>query len=140
MRAEKAQRILITLTILSFIVAGIALLGELLGWWNDLGEVLLIVATIVGALGGVATMMVGSSSEEVRTVHGAVVDTGSKLDSMDGKLDSMDTKLDKLDTLEKLEKLDAVDGKLDAAQVKLDEQTGVLGRQVEILTDIRERL
>lgn len=130
MRAEKAQRILITLTILSFIVAVIALLGELFGWWNDLGEVLLIVATIVGALGGVATMMVGSSSEEVRTVHGAVVDNGATLASMD----------DKLDKLDELEKLDAVDGKLDAAQVKLDKQTGVQGRQVEILTDIRERL
>lgn len=133
MRAEKAQRILITLTILSFLVAVIALLGELFGWWNDLGEVLLIVATVVGALGGVATVLVGSSSEEVRTVHGAVVDNGAKLASMDDKLDD-------LEKLEKLEKLDTVDGKLDAAQVKLDEQTGVLGRQVELLTEIRDRL
>jgi hypothetical protein len=46
----------------------------------------------------------------------------------------MDDKLDDLD------QLDTVDSKLDAVQVELDRQTGVMGEQVEILTEIRDRL
>lgn len=108
----------------------VAIAGEILGWWNETGEAMLTVATVLGAVGGLMALVVGSSSEEVRTVHHAVQENGETLDSVD-------TKLDKLDTIDvKLDKLD----ELDVIQAELDRQTGALDRQVEVLGQIRDRL
>lgn len=109
-------------------IVGIA--GEILGWWNEVGETIITVATVLGAIGGISALVIGSSSEEVRTVHHAVQDNGDTLDSVDAKLDkldAMDAKLDKLD-------------ELDVIQAELDRQTGALDRQVEVLGQIRDRL
>lgn len=131
METEKALLITRGMMVAGLLLAIVAIVGEVLGWWNDVGEVMLAVATVFGTLGGVASLIIGSSSEEVRRVHRAVVDNGTtlgsvdtRLDSVDGKLDSMDGKLDELDTI----------------QVELDQQTGVLDRQVALLAEIRDRL
>lgn len=137
METEKALLITRGMMVAGLLLAIVAIVGELLGWWNDVGEILLAIATIVGTLGGVASLIIGSSSEEVRTVHETVQENGATLRSVDGKLD----KLDAIDEdLDKLDKLDAIDDDLDKVQVQLDTQTGVLGRQVDLLTEIRDRI
>lgn len=59
---------------------------------------------------------------------------------MDGKLGEL-RKLDKLDTIE--DALIATDGqtsKLDVVEAELDRQTGVLDRQLAVLSEIRGKL
>lgn len=130
MDPDRAQRLLKTVTIVSFAIAFVTLVGELAGWWNDLGELLLTITTVVGALGGSATVVVGSSEEQVRNVHSAVLANGRKLD-----------KLDKLDAIEDaLIEGDGRVSKLDLVQAELDQQTGALDRQVSLLRDIRDSL
>lgn len=118
----------------------VAITGELLGWRNDVGAMMLTAATVLGAIGGLTALTIGSSSEEIRTIHAAVQDNGATLRSVDHRLGSVDGKLDKLDAIdEDLDKLDAIDGDLDKVQIQLDTQPGVLDTQVELLTQIRDR-
>lgn len=98
---EQVQRILVTVMILSFLVAILGGVGEHLGWWDALGEVMMTTGTVVGGLAGIFTLYGGASREQVQEVRAAVVDNGDKLD--------------KLDTL-------------DDIQFELDRQTGVLAQ------------
>ncbi len=84
-------------------------LGQIVGWWNDVGEVGMTVGTLGGLFLTFTTLIRGADSTEVRAVHDAVESNGDKLD----KLDSIDAKLGKLDDL-------------DRVQLELDKQTGVL--------------
>lgn len=146
--ADRAPLIAKALMWAGVLGAILSIVGELAGWWNHVGEVGLTVSTIVAAIGGVAALIIGSSSEEVRSVHAAVARNGDTLASVDDKLEGVDDKLERVDgklegvdgKLERLEVLDAVDSKLDAVQVELHRQTGVMGEQVEILGQIRDRL
>lgn len=106
---EQWQRLGWTLTALFFLMAVLGLVGEILGWWNDTGEILITVGAIASIFLGVATLFGGAGRGQVAGVQAAVEVNGFKLDSVDTKLD-------------KLEKLDD----LDRIQFELDEQTGVL--------------
>lgn len=110
---ETVTRIGWTLTIVLFIVGVVSLLGEILGWWNDLGEI----GTTVGVLGstliGYATLKYGADRSQVSAVHEAVEGNGKTLKSLDRKADKQIEKLDKLDDLDRI-------------QLELDQQTGVL--------------
>lgn len=137
MKTERALLISKLLMIGGALLFLLGLVGELLGWWNDVGELLMQVGTGGGAIGGLAALVIGSSSEEVQEVHEAVEDNGRTLDSVDDKLDSVDGKLDKLDSVDgKLDKLN----ELDVIQAELDAQTGALDRQIRVLGEIRDRL
>ncbi len=155
------RKILIALMILGFGMALLGLVGELRGWWNAAGEVLMTTGTLLGALAGVTTLTQGATGDEVSqvaqgvgranesletmgvTLHRVDDQLGSvddRLGSMDEQLGSMDGKLDKLDKLDSMDgKLDKLDD-LDRVQVELDAQTGVLDRQVELLAEIRDAL
>lgn len=110
-RTSTFQRLSWILAILFFGMAILGIVGELLGWWNDIGEVLTIVGTIGGLIVSWAALSAGATEQQVDRVHAAVVDNG-----------------------EQLEKLD----ELDAIQLELDRQTDVLGEQLSVLTDIRD--
>lgn len=110
------QRSFLILAALFFAMAILGLVGEVLGWWNDAGEVMVTVGTLGGLILTAATYTTGTTEDKVARVHGAVVDNGRKLD--------------------KLEKLDG----LDRIQGELDRQTGVMDRQVQLLGQIRDRL
>lgn len=134
-----------------FLLAILGALGEYLGWWNLIGEVLVTVGTIGGLFLAGVDLLRGASEEQVDGIE-------SQLGSMDGKLGTVDGKLDRLETVDsKLDKLETMDGKLDViqgaltdaegqtskldvVQTELDRQTGVLDRQVEILGEIRDSL
>lgn len=130
----RAQRILWFLAALGFGMAILGAVGELRGWWNDVGEVLMGVGTLLGVVMAAASVTTGASHEQVRAVNEGVGIAHAKLDSMDGKLD-------KLDVIEEALVEDRDDGrvsKLDVVQAELNAQTGALKHQVRILEDIRE--
>lgn len=114
---------LIGLAALGFAMAILGIVGEILGWWNDTGEILVTVGTLVGLLVSGGAFIYGAGRDQVTDVKQAVLDNGRTLTSVDGKLEN----LDKLDDL-------------DVVQAKLDTQTGVLGRQLSVLETIRDRL
>ncbi len=137
MQGVKTERALLIskLVMWAGILLGIlAIVGELLGWWNDVGELMLTAATVLGAIGGLTALIIGSSSDQVHTVHHAVQENGATLRSVDGRLQSVDRKLGSVDG--KLGKLD----ELDVIQAELDQQTGAMDRQLEVLGQIRDRL
>lgn len=112
---------------LFFLIAILSAIGEWRGWWDLLGEL----GMTIGALAGVMTTLAGAfyaaSRDQASGIHGAVLDNGQVLGSVDTKLTSVDIKLSSVDT--KLDKLES----LDTIQWALDEQTGVLA-------EIRDRL
>lgn len=83
-------------------LAIVSLLGEIFGWWNDLGEVGATVGSIVSVIVTVSAVYYNAGRNQVEKVHDAVVDNGQQL----GQLDQLDT--------------------LDDIQFELDRQTGVL--------------
>ncbi len=99
---EQWQRLGWTLTALFFLMAIVGLIGEIVGWWNDVGELSMTIGAIAGLLIGIATLFAGAGRSQVAGVQAAVEANGFKLD-----------KLDKLDDLDRI-------------QFELDEQTGVL--------------
>lgn len=128
---DDLERLLIRLSILGFSLAGLGLLGEVLGWWNDTGELLLSGGTLLGIATAVLALVINATKGQVRRVADGVASNGSKLDTVNGKLDSMGNQLDSMDS--KLDKLDVI-------QVELDRQTGVMDRQLAVLGEIRDRL
>lgn len=122
-KTATVQKIFLALMVIFFGMAILGIVGEIFGWWNDVGEVLTIVGTLGGLFVGVATLSTGSSEEQVERVHHAVVENGVRLEGIDAQLDQ----------LEKLDELDAI-------QLELDKQTGVLDDQLGVLKQVRDGL
>lgn len=140
---DTAQRILRTGMVISFLVAALGVVGELLGWWNEIGELLMTTGTVGGLVLGATSIIGNASRTQVEAVAGGVAQANQQL----GKLDTIDDRLHTLDEIEaglgmldKLDTLDAIDSDLDKVHVQLDQQTGVLDQQVGRLTQIRDRL
>lgn len=112
-KTATVQRIFVVGAILFFLMAVAGIVGEILGWWNDVGEIVTIVGTLGSLMLGSGALSTGASQEQVSSVHRAVVDNGSKLE--------------KLDTL-------------DVIQHELDRQTGVLDEQLTVLREVRDGL
>lgn len=125
------QRIFLVLMVIFFGMAILGIVGEILGWWNDIGEVLTIVGTIGGLFVGAATMSTGASEKHLNEVQAAVLDNGTQLKKNGTQLEENGATLGTIDG--KLDKLDKV-------QVELDRQTGVLDEQLSVLTEVRDRL
>jgi hypothetical protein len=132
MDADKALRLLWFLTALGFGMAILGAVGELLGWWNDVGQALMVLGTLVGVVMGAASVTAGSTNAQVRGVREGVDAARVRLGSMDGKLDAVHGKLDSMDG--KLDKLD----ELDVIEAELNAQTGALDRQIQVLEEIRD--
>lgn len=112
-----------TIAILGFLVAIVSGVGELLGWWDLVGEIGLTVGSILGVVATLTTATFTASRDQAEALLDAHERHGRRLDAIDGTLGSMDGKLDKLDDL-------------DAVQVELDRQTGVLEQQLEALRSL----
>lgn len=98
---ELLQWILYGLSLFFFGVAILGAVGQYLGWWDAIGEVLMSVGTLAGVLITVLGAVEGATRDQVERVHEAVVDNGQQL--------------------EQLETLDDI-------QFELDRQTGVLAQ------------
>lgn len=109
-KTATVQRIFVVGAILFFLMAVAGIVGEILGWWNDVGEIVTIVGTLGSLMLGSGALSTGASQEQVSSVHRAVVDNGRKLDT------------------------------LDVIQHELDRQTGVLDEQLTVLCEVRDGL
>lgn len=116
------------ITILAFVVTVLSGISEYRGRWNLVGEVGLIAGSVITVLIGAGTLAASAGRVQVAGVREAVEANGETLSGLGRKADLQ---------LVRLEALDAIDD-LDALQLELDKQTGVLGRQVEILEQIRD--
>lgn len=117
------------ITILAFVVTVLSGIGEYRGWWNLVGEVGLTAGSVITVLIGAGTLAASAGRVQAAGVREAVEANGETLSGLGRKADLQ---------LARLETLDAIDDDLDAVQLELDKQTGVLGRQVEILEQIRD--
>lgn len=114
---HRVQRILVTVMILSFLVAILGGVGEVLGGWDAIGEVMMTAGTSVGALAGILTLLGGATQDQVRTIRSTVADNNTLLRRGNRKLET-----------------------LDGIQFELDRQTGVLADQMQVLRQIRDQL
>jgi hypothetical protein len=121
---ETATRVGWILAALLFGLGIVSLVGEFLGWWNDLGEIGTVVGTVGGLVVAVATYQHGADRAQVTAVRREVQGNGELLEALDRKADAQ------LDHLSELDRI----------QVELDEQTGVLDRQLAVLGEIRDGL
>lgn len=102
-----------------FALAILGAVGEILGWWNDTGEVLVTVGSLAGLFVTAATAYYAAGRDQVAVVKGTVEDNNSLVEENNEILSESNEKLDQLEELDKLEQMD---------------------RQVELLQGIRDRL
>lgn len=55
------------------------LIGEIVGWWNDAGEVALTIVGPIGSLLAVIALLVAATKGQVRAVTDGVTDNGRRL-------------------------------------------------------------
>lgn len=101
-------------TIACFVGLAVILLGELLGWWNDWGQVGTVALSVIGVLLGFLTILFGATRPQLAVAVGGILESNRKHDITNSKLDQ-------------------ANGKLDQANGKLDDV-------VSVLRDIRDRL
>jgi uncharacterized transporter YbjL len=101
---KTVNRVLTAVSILAFAIAILGAIGEFLGWWNAVGEILITSGAVIGALTGLASLVGGQQT--VAAIHRTV-------ENNNGLLEESSQKLDRLETL-------------DDVQYELDRQTGVL--------------
>lgn len=79
-------RVLALLSVLSFGVAALGVVGEVLGWWNELGEALAAAGTAGGVLLGVIAFFVNTTKGQVSLVVVGVAEANRKLDQANERL------------------------------------------------------
>lgn len=107
-----------------FLIAVVSAIGELLGWWDLIGEIGMSVGTTISVLVTLMAVLLSADREQVGTAGEAVRENGDKLG----------------DVHQALVGEEGVAHELDLVQVELDKQTGVLGEQLAVLSDIRDGL
>lgn len=124
----------IVIAILGWSMVALGLVGEHLGWWNDVGQAIINAGSVAGVVASLVGLFFGASRPQLRQVTTTVADSNQRLKRIRSTVASVDGKLDKLDTIDgKLDKLDVI-------QVELDRQTGAMDHQVRILGEIRDAL
>lgn len=120
---ETVIRIGWTTAVLGFLIAIVSAVGEVLGWWDLLGEIGMTIGSLLGVVATFSTLTFTASRgqadriiAEVGSVQSAVLKNGRQLEQLD-----------------KLERLDVI-------QLELDRQTGVLDEQLSVLGQIRDGL
>lgn len=121
------HRVLIALMVLGFGMALVGVVGEVLGWWNDVGQTLVTVGTIVGALAGTVELVSGASEGTVEAVREDVGGVREALGSVRAEVGGVREDVGEVHDAveangEQLGKLET----LDDIQRALDKQTGVL--------------
>lgn len=123
MTDDQLMRLSWILAAFFFGMAILGVVGEVLGWWNDVGEVLVTVGTLAGVGVTLGVAYYGAGRGQLTAVRETVQGNNERLQDNNEVLHDNNEVLresnDKLDKLEKLQQLD---------------------RQVELLQDIREGL
>lgn len=138
---ETAIRVGWAVTALGLLIFVVSALGEYLGWWDLVGEVGMLVGTVLSIVVGFGTWFSGAGRRQLSGVGREVRSVGDDVRSVDENVQSVGENVRGVHDAVlangvKLEKLD----KLDVIQAELDEQTGVLDRQLAVLSEMRDRM
>lgn len=144
---------------LGFLIAIVSAIGEILGWWDLLGEIGMTVGSLLGTVATFTTLSLTAGREQVAVVQETIEAVDDSMTSVDDNMARVDESAASVDqrtaennelledatvTLERIEHALVEEGehgrasKLDVVQAELDRQTGVLGRQVQVLEAIRD--
>lgn len=93
---DRLTRVFLALTLVGLAILALAIVGEWLHWWNDLGLGLAVLGIVVSVVMGAVTGLLAATKGQVRVIAEAVVDTNRKQDAMLGKQDETNRKLDGL--------------------------------------------
>lgn len=130
---ETAIRVGWWLTLVGVLIFIVSALGAYLGWWDLVGEVGMLIGTVLSIVLGVGTWLTSATTgqlsgvgEDVRSVGQDVRSVGENVQDVHEAVLANGIKLDKLD-------------ELDVIQAELDAQTGVLGEQLAVLRELRDQ-
>lgn len=90
-RAFLVGRIMI---VLGLFTLGVALVGELLGWWNDFGELLGVLGLVGAGIGLAITVLLSATRGQVTNVGNQVERVGSKVEEVGAKVEQVGVKVD----------------------------------------------
>lgn len=124
---ETAIRVGWAVTLLGILIFVVSALGEYLGWWDLIGEIGMLVGTVLSIVVGFGTWFSGAGRRQLAEVGEDVQSVGEDVRGVRYAVLANGAKLDKLD-------------ELDVIQAELDKQTGVLGEQLAVLGEIRDEL
>lgn len=137
---RRLQLPFIVLAIIGAIELTVGIVGELLGWWNDFGELISVSGLAQLAVGVVVTWAFGASRVQVRKV----LEELGLLRPMNERLGRVAAKLERLEPMDqKLERLEPMDQKLERLEPmdrKLDAMVGEQQTTNALLREIRDRL
>lgn len=135
MDLDRLERLLIVLSLLSLGLVVLGLLDERLGWWNDVGEVLISFGTVASVATAVVALLVNATKGQVHRVADGVEDNGEKLDHV---VQGTQTNGEKLDRV--IEGTEANGDKLDVLHEDLASVDEHVEAQHDVLLQIRDRL
>jgi hypothetical protein len=163
MDLDRLQRLTAVGALIGLGMVVLGLVGEVLGWWNDVGEILISLGGFISVLLGLVTFLLGATKGQVRTIANGIVTSNATLDVLVLRNDAANTKLDllversgeangklnllversgeangKLDLL--VERSGEANGKLDLLVERSGEANAKLDAIHEVLRDIRDRL
>jgi predicted negative regulator of RcsB-dependent stress response len=130
------ERILLVGAVLGLLVAALGVLGELVGWWDDVGELLVTTGMLASVVLGLGFGLANASRRQVESVREAVEGHGAMLTDVHRAVDGNGDKLD--DVREAIAGENGVVTELDVVQAELDRQTGVLEEQLSVLAKIQD--
>lgn len=134
----RLERVFLLEAVLGLLVAALGVVGELLGWWNDVGEVLVTTGTLASVVLGLGFGLANASRRQVTGVREAVEDNGEALSDVHRAVHGNGDKLDAVH--EAIAGEDGVVPELDVIQAELDAQTGVLEEQLKVLSKVEDRI
>lgn len=133
---ETALRLAWITAALSFLVAVVSAIGELLGWWDLVGELGIGFGTTVTLILTVLAAFFSAGRQQVAEVGQAVQDHGEMLEANGETLVANGETLG--DVHRAIAGQDGMLDELDVIQLELDTQTGVLRQQLDVLDRIQE--
>lgn len=130
-RMDEVERALLVAK--AMFIFGVAMMvlaatGELLGWWNELGEFLGLAGIIATGLALSIALLVGATRRQVVRVETRVGEGNGLLGLLNRKHDETNAKMD------------AALARHDETNAKMDESKSALDRQTRVLEDIRDLL
>lgn len=141
---DRLERLLWILSILGLAIAVVGVIGELRGWWNDVGELLISFGTVASVATAVVVLLIYATKGQVHRVADGVEGNGVKIEAMHqdlgGKIEAMHQDLGgKMGAMHQ-----DLGGKMEAMHQdlggKLDTVHQDLVNQHDVLIQIRDRL
>lgn len=150
---DQLERLLWLMSALGVLMVALGLIGELRGWWNDVGEVLVAFGTVASVATAIVALLINATKAQVRRASAGIEANGGKLDRIyedhgaqleenRAQAEANGQKLDEQTEMlgSQSEKLDEQTEMLDSHGEKLDQLHEDMTQQHDVLVQIRDRL